>query len=444
MLRDPVLDELERRAVAASPDLRTAALHFAQARVQRGVTAAQAGPQVNGTAGATRQRQSEVGASTRMLDVIGGAAGNRDQLVSLLSEPFNLYQAGFDASWELDLWGRVRHAIEAADADVATQAALLEQARMTLASDVARHYIELRTAQRQQDVLSRDIAAQQERLSLLQARANAGALAELDLARQHGDLEASRAQIPPLLAQQAASIGQIELLLGEHPGALNALLAKAAPEADVADVADVAALPALALGLPSEVAQRRPDIQAAEAKLRAATANIGVAKADLYPSIKLGGHFGFESTADSKFGSWGSRTWTVGPSLDLPIFDHGRRLRVVQLRELQQQEAAVAYQRTVMAAWHEIDDALNGYAAESEQLSSLKARDLNNRESLKLALARYEGGTVDYTAVLDGQRGVLQSQRDVTASEGRLLQRFAALNKAIAAPPKGEAARTSP
>ena len=210
---DPVLNQLQQRAVAASPDLRTAALRYAQARVQR--VAAQRAPEIDASGGITRQRQSEYGAGTRMIDAIGG---DRETLAKALSEPFTLYQAGFDASWELDLWGRVRRSIEAADADVVRQAALLDLARLTLASDVARNYFELRTAQRQIRLAREDIAALEERMRILAARAQGGTVGQLDLEQQRADLANTRAQLPPLLAQAAASINQIALLLGERPG----------------------------------------------------------------------------------------------------------------------------------------------------------------------------------------------------------------------------------
>jgi len=425
VLGDPVLDELERRAVTASPDLRTAALRFAQARTQRGAVEAQAGPQLRANAGVVRQRQSEFGAGTRLLDAIGG---DRDRLAGVLGEPFTLYQAGFDASWELDLWGRVSQAVDAANADVAAQAALLGLARLSLASDVARHYLDFRAAQQQSQLLRDDIAAQQQRIELLDARVRAGVLDALALEPLRADLAASQGQGPALLLQQAAAAGQVELLLGERPGALAALLATPAPDAH-------AMLPELALGLPSTVAQRRPDIQAAEARLRRATASIGVAKADLYPTVRLGAKFGTESYLGSEFASWGSRTWSIGPTLDLPLFDRGRRVRMVQLRELEQQEAAVAYQRTVLQAWHEIDDALNACAAERQQWLQLQDRERSIRQVHALATARYRSGTVDYTVVLESQRGLLQAGRERIASEDRLKLRFVALNKAIAAVP---------
>ncbi|HTT12345.1 MAG TPA: efflux transporter outer membrane subunit [Burkholderiaceae bacterium] len=419
---DPVLDRLQQRAVEASPDLQTAALHFAQARVQRVGVAAQQVPQIDLTGGVTRQRQSENNAGMRLVDAIGFP--NRDALAKLIAEPFSFYQVGFDASWEPDLWGRVSRSVEAADADVLRQAALLDLARLSLASDVARNYFELRTTQRQIKLLREDIAALEDRLSLFEARAQAGVIDDLDLERQRAEVAGLKAQLPPLLAQEGVSANRIALLLGARPGALRPELTPTTGDAPVV-------LPDLALGLPSEVARRRPDIRAAEARLHSATAGIGIARADLYPSIVLGARAGYESYLGGEFVDWGSHTWSVGLSLDLPLFDRGRRKSVVQLRELQQQEAAVAYQRTVLQAWQEIDDALNGYTAERQQAADLEARVRSAGQAYELARARYDGGTVDFIAVLDSERSYLQARRELVASNGRLSSWFVALNKAI-------------
>ena len=425
-LSDPTLDELQRRALQASPDLRTAALHFAQARAQRRTVAAQRGVDVTASAGVNRQRQSENGAGTRMLDIL---SNDSDALKQLLAEPFNLYQAGFDASWELDLWGRVRRSIEAADAGVTQQAALLDLARLSVSSEVARSYVQLRAAQRQIELAREDIAALEERLTLLQARVDGGLQDHLDLDRQQADLAAVRARLPSLLAEEAGSGNQLALLLGERPGALRTLLAT--PVVAASD-----ALPDLSLGLPSEVAQRRPDIRAAQARLQQATASIGVAQADLYPSIRLGAKFGYESYLSGEFSEWGSRTWSIGPVLNLPLFDHGRRKSVLQLRKLEQQEAAVAYQRTVLQAWQEIDNALNGYAAAQQQRAQLRVREQATADAYKIAQARHEAGLIDFLAVLDARRGYLQTRRDLADSEALLRSQFIAVNKAVGnAPP---------
>jgi len=422
---DPVLDDLEARAVAGSPDLRTAALHVAQARIQRGVTASQGLPQVNASAGVTRQRQSEHGASTRLLNVVTSGSGtDSDALVKLLSEPFTLYQGGLDASWEIDLWGKVRRSLEAADADLAEQAALLGQARLALASDVVRTYFELRAAQRKIAMTREDIAAFEQGTDILSAQVRHGVGTHLDLDRQRAQLQALQASLPELLAQEAAKTNQLTLLVGEHPGALAAVLVPVSSPV-------TPALPDLVLGLPSQVALRRPDIRAAEARLHSATAKIGVATADLYPSIRLGGGFDLESYKASSLFDWASRSWSIGPSIDLPLFDGGRRKRVVRLRELQQREAAVAYQKTVLQAWQEIDDALNGYTAERQQNGKLRARVATTRDALDLASARYRRGATTYLDVIDAQRSWLQSTRDLADSDARIAARYAAVNMAL-------------
>ncbi len=423
---DPVLDSLIQRAFTASPDLRTAALHFAQARVQRGIVAAQRGPQAGLGAGVTGQRQSEYGAGTRMIDAIGG---NRSKLVELLSEPFTLYQAGFDASWELDLWGRTRRSIEAGDADVDQQKALLEMAWLSLVSDVGRNYVDLRVTQRQIQLVREEAAVLEEHLEITEAQVQSGVRDQLALEQQQID-RTLWAQLSLLLSQEGAISNQIAALLGERPGALRDLLA-------ARDVDIQMPLPDLAFGLPSEVALRRPDIRAAEARLRRATAGIGIARAALYPSIRLGARFGYESYLRGEFADWGSHTWSVGPSLDLPLFDRGRRRAVVQLRELEQQEAAVQYQQTVLRAWRDIDDAVNAYTAERQRAEGLWGSVRNASDAHDLMQARYTAGIVDYTAVLESRRLFLRTRRYAMAAEGRLHTSYIAINKALGNVPMG-------
>jgi NodT family efflux transporter outer membrane factor (OMF) lipoprotein len=429
--RDPVLDELERRAFTASPDLRTAALHFAQARVQRDVTASQGLPQVNATATVQGQRQSEFGASTRLFDEIGGA--NRDALAKLLGEPYTLYKGGFDASWEIDFWGKVRRSVEAANADIAQQGALLDQARLTLASDVAQAYFSLRSAQRDLAMARADIDDLRERTRILAERTKGGLANHFDLERQHIDLRFAEAQLPALEAQEASQINRIALLLGDRPGSLSDLLHPQESEA-------AGALPDLALGLPSTVALRRPDIRAAEARLHEATAKIGVARADLYPAIKLGGNFDLESYRASNLFEWGSHSWGIGPSVDLPLFDGARRRRTIRLRELEQKEAAVSFEQTVLRAWQEIDDALNAYQAERVENAKLAERREAARQALDLAQARYGGGIVTWIDVLDARRAYHQARRESWDSDARLGTRYVAVNKAIGNVP-GEQAK---
>lgn len=427
--QDDTLNRLQARAAQASPDVRTAALRFAQSRMQRLTVAAQRGPTLDATGAATRQRQSEYSAGTRLADAV--APANRQELISVLSAPYTLYQGGFDASWELDLWGRVGRAIESADANVANAAALLDEVRLAVASELARDYFELRRVQQQRELLRQDVATARDSLSLLQARARGGLIDELDVSRQRSLLADLESRLPTLRAQEAALMNQIGLLVDLRPGELDDVLA-ATPSAGLSTLSTLPAhLPDLSLGLPSEVARRRPDIRSAEARLHAATADIGVAVADLYPRITLGATFGFESYEGARFGEWGTRTWSVGPSLSLPIFDQGRRRATVVLRQLAQQEAAVSYQQTVLKAWQDIDDALTAYDAERGRNARLRTREDASREAYDLARARYARGLTDFLVELDAQRTWIQARRDLSDSNHQLFLRLIAIYKAV-------------
>lgn len=423
---DPTLDALQARAMAANNDLKTAALHFAQSRVQGDAIRSQQWPQVNGSGSAQRVRESENGDIRRIIGEIN--PGSVEELVKVLSDPHDMFQAGFDASWELDFWGRVRRSIEAATADEAASKAMLAQAQISVQAEVARHYFQLRSVQSQLRITRADVAAGEETRKLVSARADGGLTTDLDVTRQDAQLADTRARLPQLLAQEAQEINQITLLVGERPGALQAELA-ARP-----DTASAPALPDLSLGLPSDVALRRPDIQRAEAQLHAATASIGVAVADLYPRITIGASLGLNSVDASTFTDWGSRQWSIGPSLQLPIFDGGRRRATVTLRRLQEQEAAVAYQQTVLKAWHEIDDALSAYTAERQRNAQLALKERSSRDSYQLASVRYEHGLTDFLVQLDAQRTLLQAQREHAESSGRLAVALVSISKALALP----------
>lgn len=425
---DPVLESLIQRALTHSADLQTAALHYAQARVQREGTAAQQLPELNASASAMRQRQSAHGASARLYDELGSTLSSSQSetssLTQLLSKPYTDYQVGFDASWEPDLWGKVRRSLESDDADIAQQKALLGLARLSLMSDLARNYLTLRATQQHIDILRSEIDVLSQRVELIQARHMAGKLNQLDLDSQQAQLNALKAQLPTLLANEASSINQISVLAGEHPGTLRDVLAATNKTADVR-------LPDLALGIPSELALQRPDVQAAEAQLHSATAQIGVAKTELYPSITLTGNVGFDAYQRQDLGEWASRSWSVGPSLYLPLFNRGRLRSVVRLRELQQQEAAVNYHQTVLKAWQDVDNSLSAYSAAQQSSGELAQQVSHTQDAYQLAQARYSAGTTDYLAVLDAERQYLQARNDLVDSQKQTQIEFVAINKAL-------------
>ncbi|MDH4050477.1 MAG: efflux transporter outer membrane subunit, partial [Rubrivivax sp.] len=327
------------------------------------------------------------------------------------------------ASWKPDLWGRVLRSEEAAQAGTDAQQAARRQVQLSVAAEVARVYFALRLVQQQQVLLGDELTTGQETETLLAALAGHGLADETALNRQRQQLAVLQSLAPTLRAQEAQAMNRLTLLCGTEPGALNGLLA--------APAAPPAALPDLRLGLPAELARRRPDIAAAEARLHAATAGIGIAVADLYPRVMLGASFGLESVDARSFGDWGSRQWGVGASLNLPLFDHGRRKATITLRELQQQEAAVAFQQTVLVAWHEVDDAISAYRAETQRQAQLTVRARSTGEDLALAQARYANGMASYLPVLAATATDLGARRDLAESRARAQTALAALFKSL-------------
>lgn len=419
---DATLDDLVERALANNANVQIAMLRVAQSRVLRNADSGALWPNVNAKAGYQRERQSEVGTATRMIDLIA-PAGNREQIVSLLAEPFSVYQAGFDVGWELDLWGRLRRTIEADDANVRSSEQDLRDARLSLIGEVVRGYLELRGAQDQLRIATADAAASADLVELTEYRVKGGLVDQLDLATQRARLADARSSLPQLKQQEVQLLSALAVLLNQPPGSLDAQLVAAPPTFTLP--------PAVAGGVPSEVARRRPDIQRAEAQLHAATAEIGVAVADLYPRFTLTGSFLQESLHPSDVGEWGARQWSIGPSISLPIFDGGRRRAVVQVRKLDQQQAAVTYQQTVLRAWHEIETALSGYGAEQEHNRELSTALAASRDAYDIARIRYDHGMINYLAELEARRTLLQTERAYSQSNIQLGTQLVAVYKAF-------------
>jgi NodT family efflux transporter outer membrane factor (OMF) lipoprotein len=423
---DPRLLELQGLARASNADARTAALRLMQARVEQTTVSAQRGLQTGARSAVSRQRQSESGAGSRVAGALGSPAN--DHVIGVLAAPFSVYQAGFDASWEPDLWGRVLRSEQAAQASTQGQDANLRQVQLGVSAEVARHYFALRQAQAQRRLVEQELAAARATQALLQSRHEQGLTDDSALLGQRAGVTRLQATLPALEQQEAQAINRLSLLCGTDPGALNGRLM-----AERAELAEPLAgpLPDLRLGLPSDLARRRPDVAAAEARLRAATAGIGIAQADLYPRITLGASFGFETVDSASIAAWGTRQWSVGPSLSLPLFDGGRRRATVALRELQQQEAAVAFRQTVLLAWHEVDDAVAAYIAEAQRLQQNQQRLGLGEDQSARSQARYDNGLGNYLPVLAAQTTLLQTRRDIADGQARQRIALAALFKTL-------------
>lgn len=393
-LGDPQLTELVEQAVAANLEVRLAVNRLEQSRLLRQVTGSQQVPGVSVGGGYSRERNSASG-----LNDPSGQGGKA---------PFELWSGALDASWEVDLWGHVRRAVEAADAQVALSAAQRDGVQLSIAAETASNYIRLRGVQARLAVARQNLEIARQSSNLTQTRFDNGVTTNLDTANAAAQVATIEAVLPVLDAQQDQLINALSYLLGQPPQALHAQLIEPAGIPHPA--------PDVPVGLPSQLAQRRPDIQQSEAELHRATAAIGVAEADFYPRISLGASLGMQAQQGSDIGQWSSREWSYGPSLYLPIFQGGRLTGTLELRKRQQQQAALNYQRVVLGAWHEVANAMKSYAAEKQHHDALQRAVEQNNIALSTARARYAEGAVDFINVLGVQRSLLATQSELVDS----------------------------
>ncbi len=352
---DAQLTSLAQRGLESNLDLRLAVLRIEEARAERDVMAAGYWPTLSAQGSFTRQRLSDTTPTGALFNSVGnlrlpGGAG-----ISI-PNPYNQYQLSADASWEIDLFGRVRRAVEAADAGVQVS---IEDRRAVLVSvlaDVAQDYIELRGAQAHLSIAMENLATIDELRDLTQQRRDAGMTTDVDVGNAIAQSTATRAELPAFDLQVTHSVNQLSQLLGREPEALRAELDSAATVPPLPDLVPI--------GLPTELARRRPDVREAEANLHAAIAQSGVAVADLYPRLTLSAMGGFQSETAGELLNWASRFGSIGPSLQLPVFDRGR-WKTVRLYDVRAQQAALSYQRTVLVALHEVEDAAATYARRS-------------------------------------------------------------------------------
>jgi NodT family efflux transporter outer membrane factor (OMF) lipoprotein len=416
VFRDPILTDLARRVADANLDVRTATIRLAQSRFQRGVTAAAQFPSINGDAKYTGELYSQNGIVSLLSGLVPpGSSFNPGAI--------NDYNVGFDASWELDLWGKVRRQVEAADAQVDQAADQRRDALVSSLAELARNYIQLRGVQTQIKIANDNLKVGRDILQLVQERQQRGLQNSLDVENAAAQVESIRAQLPALQQQESQYINALSLLLDEPPGALQAELRRPrlVPPAP----------PRVPLGMPSELARRRPDIRAAEAQLHAATANIGVAVGAFYPSVQLNGTVGFDALDIKNLWKGSSLQYMVGPSVTLPIFAGGRLKSTLELRDAQQQEAAITYHKTVLQAWHDVVNALVAHRLEQNRRARLRAQADHSRQALALARTRYTDGVTEFLSVLDAQRSLLQAEQQHATSTTNVSLNLVQLFKAL-------------
>ncbi len=401
LFKDHTLTELENQVAGANLDVRTATIRLAESRFQRGVTASAQLPTLNGDAKATRELYSQNG----IVSLIGALVPPGQKFAI---SPITDTNTGFDASWELDLWGHVRREVESADAQVAQAAEQRRDALVSALAEVARDYVSLRGVQVQIGIANDNLKIAENVFRLAQEREKKGLQSALDTENASAEIEALRAQLPALEQQESETVNALGLLLDEPPGALRTRLG-ASRKMPLSP-------PAVPVGVPSELARRRPDIRAAEAQLHAATADIGVAVASFYPTVQLNGVAGFDSLDLKSLWRGSSLQYTFGPSVSLPIFNAGRLQNVLELRKAQQQEAAIAYHRTVLRAWHDVVNALVAHRLEQQRRARLAAQFAHARQALDIASARYHDGVTEFLNVLDAERTALTAEQQLAQS----------------------------
>ena len=409
---DPELDLLIDRAVQSNLDLRIATARVREARAQYKVIYDDLGPSLETSGSYQRLLESKHQPILGAIPLPGNV-------------PFEntVYQAGFDAAWEIDVFGGTRRAVEAAKTDVAAAEYGRRAAVVSLLGEVARYYVEARGSQQRLAIASRNIDAQQAIVELTRSQFKGGLTSELDVQQASALLATTKAQVPALETSFKEAAHRLGVLLGQSPGALLEELSRAAPIPG--------APPAVPVGLPSELLRRRPDIQQAERELAGATARIGVAMADLYPKFSLTGNMGLQSVSTSDWFSSGSRFWSAGPTVQWKIFDAGRIRANIKVQNAREEQALAHYEQTVLASFEDVENALTAYAKEQTRRQSLADAVDANQQAVEIAGQLYRNGLVDFLRVLESQRALFESQDALVQSEHTVALNLVKLYKAL-------------
>lgn len=425
---DPQLTSLVSRALIGNLSLQQAVLRIAQSRQGEAAARAAGLPTLSGDAAYTRQQLGLRGIleSAGVYDQVGGLRGNTrlenvqtglsdraaDAIGNALgtaTRPTNLFQQGLDASWELDIFGRVARQVEQANARTQSAVEGANDSLVSLMAEVVRSYASLRGAQALAQAQGENVDAARDILQLTERRQRQGLTSQLDVENQRAQLTSYQAQLQPYAAQMQQAMNRLSVLTGQPPGVLDAELATSRPIP--------VAPPVVPVGVPSDLARRRPDIRRAEADLHTATASVGVAVAQFYPTVSLTGSLGTRAVDASYLFDWASHFYSAGPAISVPIFQGGRLKAGLRLAKAQEAEAALGYRATVLNALAEVEDALVAYRTDQAQAGLLQQTVGSARTALSLSRERYEHGLASFIEVLDAQRTLVQArQQEVRAS----------------------------
>jgi NodT family efflux transporter outer membrane factor (OMF) lipoprotein len=429
---DPVLVSLIEQSIDSNLDLQQASFRVAQARSTVGVMTAGLFPDLNAQAALTRRHNSlatsptnnsaNTALATSIPQSSSQAVGASSTSPSTHSAS-NLFQTGLSTSWSADVFGQIRRNIETANANLQMTVEDKRGIFLTLVSDVAINYVNLRAFQRQVVIAKEQLKIQEKTASIMSKRFEAGRATSLDTSNANAQAANTRAQIPTYEAAAQIAMQNISVLLGREPLALQKTLEP---------VAVIPNIPGgIPIGIPSDILRRRPDILKAEAQLHAATAQIGVATADLYPKFTLTGTAGFSGAHASDIGTPRSVFWTASPSLSLPIFTAGRITWNIKLQENIRDEKFAFYQKTLLTAFKEVESSLVNYGAEQERQKYLQESVDNYRKSVEVAMTLYMAGKTDFLSVVVTQQSLFNSENSLTQSKLNVALYLISLYKAL-------------
>ena len=400
---DPTLNQLVSRSLAGNRDLRVAFARLKAARAIRDDVANDDLPVVTSRASSSVGRAQEPGFSDTRT--------NQER-----------YDLGLDMAWEIDLFGRIQRQLEASDAQEAVAAADLQQLQVTLIAELVDAYGQLRGAQLRERIALENLKNQQDSRGITVTLRDAGVGDELDVVRADGRLAGVEATIPQLQAEQTRARNRIATLLGQRPEQLSV---------DLSPAKLPAIAKALPIGDPAELLRRRPDVRSAERQLAAATANIGVATADLFPRVSLSGFLGFTAGRGSEIGSAAAQAWSLGPSIQWAAFDLGSVRARIRGADAQAEGALATYEQQVLLALEESENAFSDYGKTQQRLLSLIRQSEASRTAANLASIRYREGTVDYLVLLDAERERLSAEDAQAQGEIELYHGIVAIYKAL-------------
>lgn len=404
-LKDPVLNALIDQAQQANRDLRAALFRIEESRAYRAYVSGSRLPQVDAGVSYTRNRYSEHGVSVGTGEEVG------------------LYTGGFDASWELDLFGGIRRSIESAQASLDASIGDYYGVRIALLGEVASTYVELRTVQLRIQYAQNNLQIQNKTLGLTRDLFAAGRVSELDVRRAESSVANTESQVPPLNVSEVQAINRLAVLLGEFPGTLAQDLTAPGGVPHVSELSPV--------GLPADLLRRRPDIRQAERQLAAQVAQIGAAEAQRYPSFSLSGAFELQARDASDWGSWASRAYSFGPRLRWDVFNGNRVDSNIRMQEALAEQARARYEQAVLTAVEEVENALTAYAREQDRNAALERAVTASEQSVALVQTLYKNGLASFQDVLDVERTLFEQQDSLATSRGQMVQAAIRLYKAL-------------